>query len=107
MEHTNDPSEKKANLLTSLDQVSQDVEDVLKETVGEIDSLVKKPREVVFRRYPFLFTLLVTFGVAAVFFGFEKILSNSFYLSDKPWLILVIGVLVLAFSGQLYKRLGE
>lgn len=98
-------SENNKTVFEKLDDVAQGVETVFKHGLEKVDSLIKPQREAVFFRYPLLFTLLVTFGVAAVFFGFEKILSNSVYLSEHPWQILLIGVLVLAFTGQLYKKL--
>lgn len=64
-------------------------------------------RERVLRRFPILFTLLTTFGVAAVFFGFERIITEITFLYDRPWLILSIGIVILLTTGTLYKILDR
>lgn len=83
-----------------------DFEKSVEEVAHEADTIVEPVSKSVFKRFPSLFTLLVTFGIAATFFGFEQLLASSAYLSEKPVLILIIGVAVLVGTGKLYKKLG-
>ncbi len=73
----------------------------------ELQATVRPLRRSVLERFPILFTLLTTFGVAAVFFGFERILSEVTYLYERPWLILLLGIGILVSTGSLYKVLGR
>lgn len=57
-------------------------------------------------RFPFLFLGLSTFGGVAVFYGFEKIIDQTPYLADKPYMILIAGFLILIMTGALYRKLN-
>ena len=70
-----------------------------------VESRVSPIRKTVLSRYPVLFSFLVMFGVATTYYAFEKILGQYEVLNRYPWLILLIGLLVLAFTGKLYKKL--
>ena len=94
-------------------QVVKEVEqivDVVDKTVSSVlqhtDELVDPVRQSVFRRFPTLFILLVTFGVSATIYGFELLLSQWGLFADRPWLILGMGMLVLIGTGTLYRKLG-
>lgn len=63
-------------------------------------------RQNVFARFPILFTLSTTFGIVAVFFGFERMLQEISFLNNRPWLILLLGILILSITGTLYKGLA-
>lgn len=86
-------------------QTFESLESRFESTAKELDSYVAPVRSSVLRRFPILFTLLTTFGVAATFFAFEKILSQYELLNRYPWLILLLGLSTLAFTGTLYKKL--
>ncbi len=73
----------------------------------EIEMKARPIRESVFNRFPTLFILLTTFGVTSVLFGFEGLIAGTPFLADRPWLILLIGVSVLGFTGTLYSKLGN
>ena len=79
----------------------------LQKTERQLDRMAQPVRQRVLSRFPILFTLLTTFGVAATFFGFERILAEITFLHDRPWLILFIGILVLMGTGTLYKVLDR
>jgi len=66
---------------------------------------VIKRRQAAFNRFPLLFTLLGTFGLVATFYGFEGLIDQVDLLSENPWLILATGIVVLTFTGSLYKKL--
>jgi len=69
------------------------------------DELIHR-RDHAFARFPLLFTLLATFGVVATFYGFQGILEKIPLLANDPYISLIIGLLILVFTGKLYKKLG-
>lgn len=76
------------------------------ELTKRVDGYVAPVRQTVFKRFPTLFALLVTTGATALFLGIEQTILKYQLLQNKPELILLIGVLILAFTGRLYKKLG-
>lgn len=89
-----------------IDKVLDTVEETVNGVEKEVGTLMEPVSRSVFSRFPTLFLLLVTFGVVAVTYGFERIITNIKYLNDRPALILLIGVFVLVGTGKLYKKLG-
>lgn len=87
---------------TALDYVA----DTVKEAEVEIEQVFQPIRKTVFARFPSLFLLLVTFGVSAIIFSFERIMTEFVFLYERPWLILILGVVTLLATGTLYKKLG-
>lgn len=82
-------------------------------TVKSVDSLLKNTtktieplRDSLFRRFPMFFTLLVTFGITATFFGIERILAMTPFFNEHPWYTLVVGISTLAITGKLYAKLS-
>lgn len=71
----------------------------------EIERRIDPIRKNAFTRFPFIFTLFGTFGIASVFYGFELLLSKSSFLTEQPWVIVVIGVVALFGTGKLYQKL--
>ena len=61
----------------------------------------------VFGRYPLLFSLLTTFGVVSILYGFDDILNEIPLTHDHPVIPLIIGILILVGTGSLYKRLEK
>ena len=53
---------------------------------------------------PLLAPMLGAFGLVSTFYGFEKILDQT-YLVDHPWLLLATGFTVLLFTGVFYRKL--
>lgn len=78
---------------------------VTRTATKEIDSYLAPARESILKRFPVLFSLLVTFGLATTFLGFEKIVSQISFLDQNPLLLLILGVSILAATGTLYKKL--
>ena len=71
----------------------------------QANDTIKKHGRGVFSRYPLLFSLLPTFGVVSVLYGFESMINRFPFLAGRPWLVFIIGILILIFTGTLYKRL--
>ena len=84
----------------------KDIDRLAKSTAEAVDEYVAPVRQTVFRRYPVIFSLLVTIGVVASFLGIERILLKFEWLQRYPEIILLLGVTILAFTGKLYKKLG-
>lgn len=64
-----------------------------------------KEKQSTFERFPLLFTMLVTFGTVIVFSGASRLVAKVPFLYDNPIVTLVAGVLILLFTGTLYKKL--
>ncbi len=89
-----------------IDEVLDTVEGTLNTVEEEVETVIEPVRRSILKRFPHLFILLVTFGVAMTFFGFERIIAEITFINDKPFLVLGIGVVTLAVTGTLYKKLG-
>lgn len=90
----------------SIASYTLDKADVVSEEMkNTVETHMSPVRQSVLKRYPVLFSMIGVFGVATTYYGFEKILSQYALLNNHPWLILLLGVSVLAFTGTLYKKL--
>jgi len=61
----------------------------------------------VWERHPFMFGLLGTFGIVTLGTGFQDLVHTIPLLKDNPIILIVVGVIVLFFTGALYKRLQQ
>lgn len=77
----------------------------IKHTEQKLANKVDKSRQAVFDRFPLPFTLLGTFGVVATFYGFEGLIDKFDILANNPWILLGTGIIILAGTGTLYKKL--
>ena len=75
--------------------------------VRAIHSQIEKENEKVFAKYPLLFSLLVTFGAVAVIHGFEGIVDSMPFIGEHPIVLFIAGLILLLFTGRLYKSLGK
>ena len=89
-----------------VEQVIETVDETLGTVLNKTNRLIEPARQSVFRRFPAVFLLLVTFGVSATFYGFELLMSQWAYFYERPLLILLTGVSILIGTGTLYKKLG-
>lgn len=72
-----------------------------------LTELMHRRNRTVFDRYPLLFSLLTTFGVVSILYGFDDILNEIPLFHDHPSIPLITGVLILVGTGTLYKRLEK
>jgi hypothetical protein len=79
----------------------------LEQTTHSINRYMHKHNRTAYGRYPFLFSLLGTFGVVAVLYGLDHILDDIPVMAENPLIPLAIGVLILLFTGSLYKRIEK
>lgn len=82
------------------------VEQAARTTTASVDTYIKPVRSSILKRFPILFSLLVTFGAATTFLGFEKLVSQIAFLDQNPLLMLILGISILALTGTLYKKLS-
>jgi hypothetical protein len=82
--------------------------DSQKTTEKQTDALEKltKKRDTAFKRFPLAFTLLGTFGLVSTLYGIQHLFDRIPFLANNPILSLAVGILILFFTGTLYKKLG-
>jgi uncharacterized integral membrane protein len=71
-----------------------------------VGTVIEPVRRSLFRRFPVVAILAVTFGVGATFFGIERVFATIPLFNDHPWFTLALGFCVLAITGKLYAKLG-
>lgn len=57
-------------------------------------------------KFPLVTALMATFGFVSLLYGFEKIIDSVNLLSDNPAILLVLGLVILAVTGTVYKKLN-
>lgn len=57
-------------------------------------------------RFPLAFGLAASFGLVSTFYGFEALINKVKWLSDNPWMMLLVGVGTLIATGTAYKKLN-
>lgn len=90
---------------TTLDKAVQEFEKTTKDLEQKLDQMTLASRKSALKRFPIFFTLITTFGAAAVIFGFERLLSSIPLFDGNPLLILLLGIATLVVTGTLYKKL--
>lgn len=81
-----------------------DLESINKVTEG-VNKHVANARQSTFKRFPRLFLMLSTFGFVLLLHGFEQTVSQIDLFQEQPFLILLIGIGLLFFTGTLYKKM--
>jgi uncharacterized integral membrane protein len=79
---------------------------IMDKTTAGVDSYIAPVRSSILKRFPVLFSLLTAFGVSTMFYGFEKVVDEIPVLNTHPFLMLILGMGILAFTGTLYKKLS-
>ncbi len=70
------------------------------------EKLTEPYRESLIKRYPVAFTFLATLGLVTTFYGFERVIGEMSWLNERPLLILMFGLVILAVTGKLFKKHG-
>lgn len=73
---------------------------------GTLGGQAKQLRDSTFSRFPILIVFLSTFGLVSTFYGFEKVIDQIPYFVENPFMVLVFGILTLAVTGTLFKKLN-
>jgi hypothetical protein len=77
----------------------------LTEASSHVTEHARGLRNSTFARFPIIFTLLTTFGLVATLYGFEKVIDRIDFFTAYPEVLLLIGLVTLAGTGTLYKKL--
>jgi energy-converting hydrogenase Eha subunit E len=103
-------NENKSQILQSSKRLTETalntVDGVMTKATTEVNTYISPIRTSVLKRFPILFSLLTTLGVATTFLGFEKIVSTIPFLDQNPIVMLILGINILAATGTLYKKLS-
>ena len=78
----------------------------IKEKEQAVVQNLSQKKEHVLERFPLLFTILGSFGLVSVFYGFEGIIDKIDIFANNPVILLIFGLSLLIFTGTLYKKLG-
>ena len=73
----------------------------------ETDDFMSSKTHTAFAQYPLIFSFLILFGSIATLKGFESVIFQIPLFNKYPFLLFIIGVLVLLFTGSLYKTLQK
>jgi hypothetical protein len=63
-------------------------------------------RDLTARKFPLGFGLAASFGLVATFYGFEGLINRIDLLNNNPWMVLVVGVVILVITGTAYRKLN-
>lgn len=77
----------------------------LKQELKQVEQKLLKQKQNAFKRFPVLFAILVIFGTAITFSGVGRIIAKIPELYNNPIITLLVGLLILLFTGALYKYL--
>lgn len=72
----------------------------------KLEEQAKTYRRSALERFPLLIIGLSTFGVVAVLYAFEKFIDTIPWLSERPLIILLVGLAALGVSGTLFQKLS-
>lgn len=75
------------------------------DTIRNVTTKAERYTKPVLSRYPLTFALLVTFSLAAILHGFELVAERIELFNRHPWLLIVIGLVLLIVTGTIYKVL--
>ncbi len=96
----------KQKIEQTVSQALDTVDTTVAQTTERLNRIVDPARSTFAKRYPTLFSLVATLGVAMTFLGVEQVLLASSLLERYPILILALGVGLLTLTGTLYKKLA-
>ena len=88
-------------------QISLDILKYVEDLSNKMNEVVGSRTKSAFRKYPLTFALLVLIGVVAVSEGMKGILESVSWFDNHPWELLLAGLVILIFTGTLYKKLDK
>ncbi len=75
------------------------------QAIHDVNAFMGRRSRSVFEKYPLMFSLLGTFGIVTVLYGFDAILDEYPLMREQPLIPLFAGIFILVLTGTLYKRL--
>lgn len=79
----------------------------IEQLTKKTNRLMESRTQTVFKKYPVTFSFLVLFGVISVLHGFEDLINKTPFLNNRPFLVFIIGIIILILTGSLYKKLDK
>jgi fumarate reductase subunit C len=79
----------------------------IEDLTAEVNQSFGQKTKHVFARYPLTFALLIVFGVVMVTDGMKELLLQIPFLRNSPLVMILGGIVVLAITGTLYKKLNK
>lgn len=96
---------KPETIIDNIADATQPAHDRLEQIEARLRKLLEPERRSALKRYPTMFALLVGFGVATTYYGFEKVADTIPFVRENPFLMMLLGIIILAGTGTLYKKL--
>jgi hypothetical protein len=79
--------------------------DQKKDMDSKLVERLAKSKETAFHRFPLLFAMLAAFGIVITNNGIQGLINKIPWLDNNPFVTLLVGVVILLFTGTLYKKL--
>ena len=88
-------------------QISLDLLKHMENLSNDLNKKIASRTEPVLRRYPIAFGLLILFGGTVLHEGIKGLMKEIGLLEINPLYLLLIGLVILAITGTLYKKLDK
>lgn len=79
----------------------------IEKSIKDAHNTTSKYTKPVFRKYPLSFGFAITFSLAAIIKGFDLVAEKIQLFVDHPYLLIIIGSVILFLTGTLYKTLSK
>lgn len=79
----------------------------LEKQIENINKVNEERSKSILRKYPIIFSLLITFALVCILYGFELILSKIDFVTNNPWILVILGLTILISTGGAYKILDR
>lgn len=106
-EYKNVDEEYDAEAHGFVDRLEHRVAEVLHDIPESVHEVFRRHRRTAFEKHPFLFSTLGLLGFVATWKGFDHIISQIDFFQNNPGLLLLIGLMILLFTGRLYRQIDE
>jgi len=90
-----------------LNKLETRVYELMHDIPETVHDVFRRHRRTAFERHPFLFSTLGLFGLVATWQGFEDIIERVELLRTYPSIMLGAGLIILLFTGRLYRHLDQ
>lgn len=77
----------------------------IERSIVAFEKSIERRRDSVTQRFPAPFIFLSTFGVVCIFYGLEKIIDATPFITQNPYLLVIGGASILIATGAFYKKL--
>ena len=82
-----------------------DILEKVEDVAEKADKTIQKEWRPIFKKYPLTFTMMSVIGFVATVYGLEGVIDNIEFFHNNPFVVLIIGLLLLLLTGTLFKRL--